>query len=219
MNPIRFVLEALEIRCCPSCTQPLHCDERFFCHGCGPLIDLIDDGPSLFVYGGPIQALIHAIKFERQYQFIPVLRQMLQIGIQRVEYCPDLVVPVPEPWIRRVREGQHIATTIAQAVASHVSAPCRPQALVAKRGGRRQRHLSQRERRHNPQNRFWGRIRHCKNKRILLVDDVRTTGATLDAARNALLNAGAQHVKTLAFAGVGLEGRTVISAPHPHSRP
>jgi len=104
---------------------------------------------------------------------------------------------VPPDRDRRLTRGYHPAERLATALAAHWSIPCEP--LLTRSGrSRRQRGLSLPERRRNVAGAFHARTRPAP--RIVLVDDVYTSGATASAAASALRAAGARHVDVVTFA-------------------
>jgi len=112
-----------------------------------------------------------------------------------IEEPPDLVVPVPMHWLKRLWRKTNPAGTIAQSLARRLGLPLASGALVCRRYLRRQATLTPAERRRNVRGAFhaslWWKL---TGKRILLVDDVMTTGATAHEASRVLLKAGAAAV-------------------------
>jgi ComF family protein len=93
----------------------------------------------------------------------------------------DVVTFVPPDRGRRLERGYHPAEQLARAVASAWGLPC--ESLLTRAGSARQRGLSRAERRRNVANAFSG---DAGGRRVVLVDDVYTTGATAHAAAHAL---------------------------------
>jgi ComF family protein len=107
------------------------------------------------------------------------------------------VVFVPADPDRRLRRGYHAAERLAAELASGWGLPLRP-LLTRARGSPRQRGLTQLERRRNVAGAF---VAHgCIPPRVVLVDDVYTTGATANAASSALRKGGARRVEVVTFA-------------------
>jgi ComF family protein len=108
---------------------------------------------------------------------------------------PQLVVPVPMHWLKRIWRKTNPAATVALSLAGRLELPLAAGLLVCRRILRRQATLNPEERRRNVRGAFraspWWNI---MGKRILLVDDVMTTGATAHEASRALLQAGAAAV-------------------------
>jgi ComF family protein len=122
----------------------------------------------------------------------------------------DVVVPVPLHWRRRWRRGYNQADRIARSLAARLGVPCRA-ALRRRRATRPQVGLPRTERLLNPRGAFAPRRRSVfgagpaadrslAGRRVLLVDDVVTSGGTMGAAAEALLAAGAERVAGVAVA-------------------
>lgn len=104
----------------------------------------------------------------------------------------DTVVPVPMHWLRRCARGTSAADTLAAVVARGVGLP-RRHLIRRRRATPMQNELPPEDRRGNVRNAF-SASRHAAGRRVLLVDDVTTTGATLAECRRALVEAGATAV-------------------------
>jgi ComF family protein len=109
----------------------------------------------------------------------------------------DVVTFVPADRRRQGERGHHPAERLARALAARWELRCEP--LLARRGaGRRQRGLALAERRRNVVHAFRGTSR--SPTRVILVDDVYTTGATVSAAASALRVVGARTIDVVTFA-------------------
>lgn len=114
---------------------------------------------------------------------------------------PTLVVPVPLHWWRRWERGYNQSAAIARGIADCLDLRCQPRALVRVRPTPQQRTRSASERRENVRGAFrMGRFARVQNERVLLVDDVLTTGATADAAAATLTAGGAAQVTVAVIA-------------------
>ena len=172
-------------------------------------------------YGGDLRHLVHLLKFER---FDPIgipLGRAAARRVPRLVACrgdaqcggaenagtgggrlPPIVVPVPLHWTRRWRRGYNPAALLARGVARELALPILPRALVRRRRGRHQVGLGRRDRLAALAGVFAARpsaARHLRGRSILLVDDVVTTGATLEACAAALRAAGASPITALAL--------------------
>lgn len=129
------------------------------------------------------------------------------------ELATDLVVPAPLHASRRRERGYDQAALLARAVSRELSLSCDANALKRTRRTKQQVSLGPEERRNNVVGAFTA-VRPLRGETVLLVDDVYTTGATMDAAATALLEAGARTVIGVVFgyAEVGRDGRDGRSA-------
>jgi ComF family protein len=109
----------------------------------------------------------------------------------------DVVIPVPIHWSRRFHRGFNQSELLCEAMESTI---VKPKALRRIRATRPQVGLTPEERRHNLQNAFACQA-DVSGKKVLLVDDVITTGHTVGECAKTLKNAGALEVTAIAFAG------------------
>ena len=153
-------------------------------------------------YEGPAGRLVRALKFEDMDRLaLPLGRETAaRLAPLLTLLRPDLVVPVPLHWWRHSRRGYNQAELVARVIARRSGLPLATRALARPRAGRRQLGLSRQERLASLAGCYVARSSRVRGLTILLVDDVVTTGATLEACARALLGAGAAAVVGCAFA-------------------
>lgn len=153
-------------------------------------------------YQGPAGRLVRALKFEDMDRLaLPLGRETAaRLAPLLTLLRLDLVVPVPLHWWRHSRRGFNQAELVARAIARRAGLPLSTRALARRRAGRRQLGLSRQERLASLAGCYAARASRVRGRTILLVDDVVTTGATLEACARALLRAGAAGVVGCAFA-------------------
>ncbi len=196
---LRGLLDLIAPARCPGCDVRRDWGQEGFCEACAPLLEALPSGPSLYGYGGPLAEAIRALKYARRLDYLPVLGALMCEGARRHAGKVDAVVPVPMHPRRLRRRGFNAAELLAEPLARALAVPLSPTHLVRLRDTAVQASLGEAEREANVRGAFEGR---SVPARVLLVDDVRTTGATLRAATGALYRGGARQVRVLALAGV-----------------
>lgn len=158
---------------------------------------------AVMVYDRISAPLVSALKFRDQWAGLERYATMMCASAGPLLAEAELVVPVPLNWRRFWRRKYNQAALLAYAIAQQSGKPCLPSALVRTRQTAPQMRLSRAERLRNVKGAFRvaaAALPQIQNRHILLVDDVVTTGATVAACAEALLNAGARQVDVLALA-------------------
>jgi len=154
-----------------------------------------------FVMDGEARRLVHEFKYQGLSALGAPMAALLAARLALPASDVDVVAPVPLHRGRQRSRGYNQAAILAKHLAAAVALPCEPRAArrvratapLAKSQGRD-------ERRRIVAGAFAGVPARVDGRRILLVDDVVTTGATLDACARALLEAGAAEVRCVAWA-------------------
>ena len=150
-------------------------------------------------YEGSLRELIHLFKYTGVRPLAGTFGRFLIQALPR-DAGFDVIVPMPLHWFKRWRRGFNQAEVLAREVGKKWGVPVRN--LVRRRKATRpQAGLTNAKRRANVQGAFHiRRGRPLAGMRVLLVDDVVTTGATASACARVLKRAGAAHVALLALA-------------------
>ncbi|MBN2291103.1 MAG: ComF family protein [Pirellulales bacterium] len=116
-------------------------------------------------------------------------------GQQVLDLQPDVVVPVPMHWTRRIRRGTNSAEMLAAEIAQNLRLEAAPKMLIRSRKTLPQMELQPEQRAQNVRNAFrLAKGYDIHGARVLLVDDILTTGATCNEVARVLKRAGAQNV-------------------------
>ena len=155
---------------------------------------------SAWSYRPPLDAVLAGLKFRRlEYLGAQLGRRVAELLRPEVAGC-DLVVPVPLHWRRYLRRGYNQAAAIARPMAAEIALPVAG-VLRRRRATPAQSRLSRAERARNLRAAFSVKIGcSCAGAHVLLVDDVVTTGTTLQTAADCLRRAGAASVTALTVA-------------------
>ncbi len=155
-----------------------------------------------FLYGGAVARAIARLKFEKR----PDVARPLAAALRRAarvmaEDPPEIVIPVPLHPRRLVERGFNQSALLAAPVARDFGARFLPMGLSRQRDTEHQATLERSARTTNVVGAFRApRPDDIAGRRVLLVDDVRTSGATLAACAETLFAAGARHVMSLVVA-------------------
>jgi ComF family protein len=149
---------------------------------------------------GPLRSAIHAFKYNGLRPLAGPLGEMLFAGHTRFAMAADIIVPVPLHRARQSQRGFNQSLLLAQELAGRVHLPVDGRHLVRLRDTRPQVGLGATARRTNVQGAFTWTGESLAGQRVLLVDDVCTTGATLESCADALYDGGAAEVWGLTLA-------------------
>lgn len=175
---------------------------------------------SLYPYDGMAKKLIGEIKFSSKRWLLSVFTADLKETALMLTALKsyDLVIPIPMDRSKRIQREFHAVHLLAKTVSSTCSIPCLAHVLIKHRRTLAQSALTREERLVNPQGAF--KVRkdaRLKNARVLLIDDVLTTGATTQEAARALKTAGAGRVDLLTLARTELGNPSRSFAGHSES--
>ena len=156
-------------------------------------------------HDGPARDLAHALKFNDRMETANLMAaMMIRAGIDLVPAC-QVVVPVPLHRRRLFKRRYNQAALLAERIALAACLEYEPFAIERVKSTRHQVGLNARERRRNVSGAFKvpAAMRPLvEGRRVLLVDDVLTTGATVNACARALRRAGAEATDVLTFSRV-----------------
>lgn len=154
-------------------------------------------------YRGIIRKLIVRFKFEDRHEPVPLFVKLMREAGRQLLDDADLIVPVPLHRLRLLQRRFNQSALLAQGLSRATGVPSLVTALERAKRTRAQVGLAQEARQKNVAKAFaMSRDggRSVSGKRVLLIDDVLTTGATANACARVLLDAGAKAVDVLAIA-------------------
>ena len=151
-------------------------------------------------FDGPIRNAIHDLKYRKNIALGATFAQYL-VQLFRIYNWPiDIVVPVPLAKERQKQRGYNQAAILAQPLAQELHIPYNPNILRRIKETQSQVDLSFTERQNNVKDAFQATHQDIQKKTILIIDDVTTSGSTLNACADALMKAGSKSVFGLTVA-------------------
>ena len=174
-------------------------DDEGRCALCRRGLRGFDAAYSFGFYEDELRELIHLFKYGRVQTLAKPLGRLLASAVPR-EQSFDLIVPMPLHWRKRWRRGFNQASLLAREISRRTGTPVR-NALRRVKDTAAQAGLTNAKRRQNVSGAFRAkRSASLEGRRVLLIDDVLTTGATAASCARALRGAGARDVTLLTLA-------------------
>ena len=211
---IRRMLEWLFPRKCVLCRRLLQKEETDLCRACRvdqpeypfgkKKVPHIAQLTAVWIYEGDVRRSIHRYKFGGARHYAEIYGRLLAMRIHRDLPCADVLTWVPVSRRRKRERGYDQVELLAEAVSAELSIPC--EALLEKfRDNRANSGLkTPAERRANVLGVYRAVGQESfRGKRVLLLDDIVTTGATASECARVLLTAGAEEVIFAAVASAG----------------
>ncbi|MEE3420459.1 MAG: ComF family protein [Lachnospiraceae bacterium] len=180
---------------CRKCGKPVE-DFETLCDDCKATPHIYDEGMGLLLYNETMRDTMAYLKFKGRREYGAVLGRVLAASVPDKirRWQPDAVVPVPVHRDKLISRGYNQAEEIARPLAERYGIPLRTDLVVRREKTAAMKALNKKERFQNLKGAFAVPDGVRVPPRILIVDDIYTTGATIDAMSAVLIDNGAAHV-------------------------
>lgn len=202
---------------CYNCYMELPFIPSHHCTKCSTALRMIEDGPiceqctnshyyfdrviSVVKYEGDIKKLIYRLKYSNRTYLATVMGAMMAHKLKQEGIEIDLIIPVPLYRGKERERGFNQATLLGKYIAKEVNVSLNTDALIRVKNTKVMHNLSKKERLENVEAAFKVVDKGVViNRHALLIDDIFTTGSTVNACSQELINSGAKSVTVLTFA-------------------
>lgn len=182
---------------CYRCGRPLAAEDEEYCVSCSREDNrgTFTQGRSLCLYEGAVREAVHAVKYHNKREYLDIFAQEMAARFAPLicRWQPQAIVPVPMHPSAKRRRGFNQAETLARRLGALLDLPVDVRSLRKIRRTKPQKELDYRQRKRNLCGAFSVR-ETVAWKRVLLIDDVCTTGSTLKETARMLRKAGVEEV-------------------------
>lgn len=186
---------------CMKCGQPVDNARVEFCFDCGKKHHHYRQGKGVFLYKGDIKQTMYRFKYsnKREYAafFAGIAAEQYTEWMQRIG--AEVIVPVPMYRRKQKLRGYNQAEVFARELSRRTGIPYRMDLVSRTRDTKPQKNLNDTERKNNLKNAFHVSQDIVKYRYILLVDDIYTTGSTVDAIAQSILQTGVIDIYSLSI--------------------
>lgn len=187
--------------CCLKCGKPLAQEEQEYCHDCSVHRHYFDRGMALFEYKS-ISGSLYRFKYKGRQEYAAYYAFRMAENCKRfIEECrPDALVPVPIHKSRRYRRGYNQAEVLARELSVLTGIPVVTDLILRVHKTAPMKDLSAAERQNNLKKAFKICRNDVKLSTIIIIDDIYTTGSTIDAMSIELRKAGVERIYFMTLA-------------------
>ena len=181
---------------CKKCGKPIRYEEEEYCYDCKKKEFHYEQGRNLWLHKYPVNQSIYQFKYynRRVYGEFYAKELYRLYGHLMKEWNIDAIVPVPLHGKRKRRRGYNQAAVIAKHLGKLSGIFVDENSVVRVKDTKPQKQFNDKQRRKNLKQAFRVSRRWKKWNVVLLVDDIYTTGSTIDAVAGVLKKAGTQKV-------------------------
>ena len=180
---------------CRKCGKQLHSMEKEFCYDCGKRKHLFVRGIALYDYQG-IKESIYRFKYKGRAEYAEFFGMDIaeKLGKEILAWKPDALIPVPLHSSKLRRRTYNQAELLAEKIGKELSIPVYGKYVQRTRSTRPQKELDDMQRQKNVERAFNIGRNDVELKKTVVIDDIYTTGSTIDSVAAALLESGVEEI-------------------------
>lgn len=181
---------------CLKCGKPVSDDTKEYCPDCLKYEHYFDQGTAPFVYHGDLRRSIYRMKHENRRDYIDFYAWSMAVSCKHYldRWKPDLILPVPIQKNRKRKRGYNQSELLGRKISRYLSIPFDSDVLQCIRKTDEQKMLDRKARMKNLKGSFAVKKNLKGIQNVLIVDDVYTTGSTMDEISRVMKQAGVRHV-------------------------
>ena len=198
---------------CFRCGKPVGSWETEYCDDCLRTRHWFDQGAAAVIYTGAMRRSVYRMKADNRRDYLDFYAVLMAEVLQKHLHIwqPELLIPVPMHWKKRQKRGYNQSELLAKKLSRLTGIPVEQNLICCVRPHTEQKQLGRKARMENLKGSFALRKPAGGLQRVLLVDDVYTTGSTTDALARLLREAGIRHIFFLVLC-IGKGKKTVCTA-------
>ncbi len=188
---------------CMKCGKPLAQEEAEYCRDCLCHPHVFDRGRTLFVYEGPLKKSIYRFKYAGRKEYAEAYAYFAEreLGDFIRQVKPDALIPVPLHRNRYRKRGYNQAELFAKALGRRLGIAVKAKLVRRTKNTLPQKELDITARQNNLKKAFKLCRNDVKLNTIIIIDDIYTTGSTIDALSEEFRRVGVQQIYFLAISG------------------
>ena len=181
---------------CYRCGKGLGDDMDEFCHDCENKKFYYKRGIAAFSYSKDMKRSMYAFKYNNRREYGRFYAESISKSYSRMieSWKGEVLVPVPLHSHRQRKRGYNQAAVLANYLSGSLGIPVDDKYLIRIKNTKPQKELATKERNNNIEKAFQIRSNSIKYKKVILVDDIYTTGATINECAKTLLAFGVEEV-------------------------
>ncbi len=181
---------------CMKCGKQLKDDSREYCRDCERTAHIFDRGRSLYVYDDIMKESIARFKYGGRQEYAEYYAEDILCSLKGfIDSCrPDALIPVPISDNKYIKRGYNQAELIARSLSAKTGLPVNDKIIVRSVDTLPMKELTRNERMKNLKGAFKIASVDVKCRNVLIIDDIYTTGSTIDAMSAVLKTAGVKKV-------------------------